>query len=664
VLANLHLRSPETALLTSRARQLAADRVVMLSADLDGLYRLPGSATVELVTRDGGFNRLNPASGVIEAVDRELVGPVVAYAGEWLYPRKPFGASSIILASPSSANRFDAELSSVSHIVVQRDAIYVLNAAADLLRIDGKTQEVVEHGVQNIAGDGDMRIVCKTNGDLDILRRDAVVLHRKCSATTSPATMAVAHDDYAVLTEDGTLTASRRGQQLEVTTPIRGEYEVALSREGVIALVDYSPNGSTWFVRPDGTSLEAGPAHASPPYSVAADGNFAAWGYTDGTVIALDTTTGMIWKLRGHAGSVYYIVIDAAHARLISGSKRELRVWDLKQPASALIKAMPCPIHDVTPSPDGRMAALTCQDGSVWTWTRDTGAVTQIQHHVGMSLGVQWIKGMICSGGWMDGRVLCSAPDGSDPRTIDSGESRISWMTTSVNHDYLVFASADGKVWRYDGMLEELYSHNAVPERMAISPDGRLLASCALDGSFAVFDLGNHRLVTHLTGHVGAAYDVAWVGDELWTTGDDGALKRWGFRNGAVTLRHRLQAPGAVHWMHVAHGGWAATAGEGTVLVSRGGDSISLSLDINRPIEMLDVSPDLRYVAAATIGELVVIDLQQNAVATLTVGFPACKQLGFLDTTTLEFSDTASLKTLQVDRLDYVPFQESAALAR
>jgi hypothetical protein len=178
-----------------------------------------------------------------------------------------------------------------------------------------------------------------------------------------------------------------------------------------------------------------------------------------------------------------------------------------------------------------------------------------------------------------------------------------------------------------------------------------------------VFDLVNNRLITHLTGHVGAAYNVVWLGDELWTTGDDGALKRWGFRNGAVTLRQRLQAPAAVHRLRVAQGGWAAVAGEGTVLASRDGDSVAFQLDIGKPVEAFDVSPDLRYVAAGMLGEIVVIDLQRSAIAALTVGFPEAKQLSFLDPTTLEFSDTATLKTLQVDRLDYVPFQTASEAA-
>ncbi|HEY0481140.1 MAG TPA: serine/threonine-protein kinase [Kofleriaceae bacterium] len=658
-LDDLALRSPEYALLISRARQLAATRVVTISADVDGLFRAPDATTVELVTRDGNFHRLDPVNGVVQAVDHDLTGGVVTLRrGQWLYARKPSGASSVHIASPSNADLFDAELTSVSHIIALADAVYVLDAAGDLHRLDGKSHAIVERGVHNIAGAGDVRMVCKTSGELDVYRHDAVVLHSRCPASKSPATMAVVHGDYVALTADGTLVTSRNGRQLDIPTPIRGEYELALSGQGVIALADYGTSGTSWFVRPDGDSLEAGPTHASQLYSVAADGNLVAWGYKDGTVIALDTTTGVQWKLRGHSAQVTYVVIDAAHDRVVSGGNRELRVWDLKKPPSTLIKAMPCAIIHVELSPDGRQAATDCQDGSVWTWSRDSNVVVPIQRHVGLSFGVQWVKGMVCSGGWVDGRVLCSAPDGSNLQTIDSGESRIMAVIASLDHDYLMFASGDGKIWRYDGKLSELYAHTAVPNRLAISPDGRALASCAFDGSFAVYDLVNHRLVTHLAGHVGAATAVAWTGDELWTAGDDGALKRWGFHNGAVTLRQRLQVKkGAVSAMRVVHGSWAATYGEGVLLISRDGDSVALRLDLGRKIETLDISPDRRYVAAGTNTELAVIDLQRNAIAALSVGFPAPMQLGFLDATTLEVSEAAALRTLRVDQLDYVPYE-------
>src|SRR6185295_17005262 len=144
--------------------------------------------------------------------------------------------------------------------------------------------------------------------------------------------------------------------------------------------------------------------------------------------------------------------------------------------------------------------------------------------------------------------------------------------------------------------------------------------------------------------HEGPAYNFAWVDDELWTAGDDGALKRWAVRGSTIALRHTLLAPASIHFMKVGHGGWAANAGESNLLVGRDGNSVALQLELGRPIETLDVSPDFKYVAAGVSGEIVVIDVQRNAVATMTVGTPRPKFLSFIDAHVQPFSEVAALK--------------------
>ena len=87
------------------------------------------------------------------------------------------------------------------------------------------------------------------------------------------------------------------------------------------------------------------------------------------------------------------------------------------------------------------------------------------------------------------------------------------------------------------------------------------------------------------------------------------------------------------------------------------GSSIALHLEVGKHIDALAISTDLRYVAVAVSGEIVVVDTQRNAIATLTIGVPIAQQLSFLDATSLAFNEPGALKTLRVDRLDYVPFE-------
>ncbi|TMQ16385.1 MAG: hypothetical protein E6J91_11735 [Deltaproteobacteria bacterium] len=662
LLADLKLQSAQYAMVTSRARQLAATHVVPISAVVDGMFRVPGGATVQLVTRDGDFRRLDPATGTLETLDHDLTGAVAYRAGQWLYARRSYGVSSVQIATPLTRNLFDTDLQSVALLAAVNDAVYALDASGDLYRLDGKTAATVDHGVRNIVGEGDLRMVCKVSGELQVLRKDAVILRATCPTTKSWGTMAVVHDDYAALTADGTLLAVRRDHRIEIPTQIHGEYELALSPNGVIAVADYS-KAASWFVRPGSSNLEAGPVHASRLLSVAADGNLAAWGYGDGTVIVLDTALGTVWELRGHAGPVFYVVVDAARARLIASGPRELRVSELKPPAAALVSAMPCAISHIEPSPDGTHVALDCNDGTVRVWSRDTGAVTLVHAHAGTSFGVEWLNGEICSGGFRDGHVICSRPDGSGTRTIESGTNRILWLTTGPHHDTLIYASAEGKLWLFDGKPRELYTHPTV-YRLAVSADGHLLGSCALDGSLSVYDLVKRKLIAHLADHTGPAYSLAWVDEELWTAGDDGFVSRWQVRDDKVSQSHHLQIPpqaprtaSSVRLMKALHAGWVVNAGEDVLLLGRHPDSYAFGLNVGSTIAALDASPDMRYVAAGVDGEIIVVDFARSAIATMSIGAPAPKQLSFVDPTSLAFAEVAALKLIQVDHLDYVPFQ-------
>ena len=107
---------------------------------------------------------------------------------------------------------------------------------------------------------------------------------------------------------------------------------------------------------------------------------------------------------------------------------------------------------------------------------------------------------------------------------------------------------------------------------------------------------------------------------------------------------------------------WAANASDSILVIGRDDASTPLRLDLGRAIDALDVSPDERYVAAGINGEIVVIDLQRNAVATMTVGSPRPKHVSFLDAATLAYAEIAALKTVEVDHLEYVPFQITTEL--
>ncbi len=658
LLASFATRTPQVALLSSRARQRSAIHVIPLPAPSRGLFRAPGRAAVELRLGSGELQRLDPSTGALTVLDRDVTEALAYRNSEPLYGLQALGGQAARIATPSNRNAVAIHgVDSVEQLAALDDATYVLDAIGDLHRLDGKTSTVVDHGIHGIAGQGALLLVCRRNGELDIARGRRVVLRRRCAQTKSPEAMSVVGDDFAAIAEDGSLLRSRGGQLFELATPITGEYELALSSRGIVGIADYVAGGATWFVRAGGTRLEPGPVYASQPFGVAADGDVVAWSYEDGTVIARDTMTGMSWELHGHRGSVGYLVIDAAQARMVSASRRELRVWDIRPAPSRVVATMPCSIFHVERSPDASQAALDCNDGGVRVWSRQAGTVAEVHRHVGYSVGVQWFRGKLCSAGAGDGTVRCSGPDGTAWKTFDLRSKIVTPPAAMPNQRSLIVASVNGKVWRLDDALHELYRHQGRYVSIKISADGSVLASCADDGSLAVLDLVSNQLLAQRIAHAGGSCSVSWLGDELWSSGSEGTLKRWTVRDGELRLRHMVQASAGLAMVNVfGSGSWAAVEGTSVLLVSRDGASVAVRIDTGRSITALDVSADQRYLAASMNGEIVVIDLERQAIATLATGAPV-QQLSFLEPALIAFSEPAALKTLRVDELAYTPFE-------
>src|SRR6185295_13334892 len=113
------------------------------------------------------------------------------------------------------------------------------------------------------------------------------------------------------------------------------------------------------------TSLELGPVHSARPMSVATAGRFAAWGYTDGVVIAIDTQSNTTWKFSGHRYSAAYIAIDEKNERLISAAGDEIRVWPLTPSPLVPVGHVPCTVYNLAPSLDQTQTLFDCDDGGV-----------------------------------------------------------------------------------------------------------------------------------------------------------------------------------------------------------------------------------------------------------------------------------------------------------
>jgi WD40 repeat protein len=84
------------------------------------------------------------------------------------------------------------------------------------------------------------------------------------------------------------------------------------------------------------------------------------------------------------------------------------------------------------------------------------------------------------------------------------------------------------KLWTRDGRaLCSAHAHRGRVTSLAISPDGRWLASTGEDALVRVYRMPELVLRATLAGHDGIVRAVVWMGSTLLSGGDDGTIRVW-----------------------------------------------------------------------------------------------------------------------------------------
>ncbi|WP_035857216.1 WD40 repeat domain-containing serine/threonine protein kinase [Cryptosporangium arvum] len=271
------------------------------------------------------------------------------------------------------------------------------------------------------------------------------------------------------------------------------------------------------------------------------------------------TIAKLVHTFTGHTDSVYGVVYDGAHNRLVSaGNDRSVRYWNLTTGAAAG-PARPGQHESVlglAASSDGRVLASGNGDHTVQLWDPDTGRPRgrPLTGHTDQvnSVAVTADGRRVASGGG-DHTVRIWDPATRRPvgKPLVGHTKPVVWVAFSPDGTLLASAGADRTVRLWDVATgtqvgAPLLGHTDEVLTVAFSPDGKRLASGGRDTTVRLWDVETHQQIgAAINGHTTKVTTVAFSpdGSLLASAGGDVALGLWDPHTGApislVATDHR-----------------------------------------------------------------------------------------------------------------------------
>jgi eukaryotic-like serine/threonine-protein kinase len=255
-----------------------------------------------------------------------------------------------------------------------------------------------------------------------------------------------------------------------------------------------------------------------------------------------------IRTLRRHRSTVWAVAWTPDGTRFVSaGEDKAVQVCDANTGTPLLsLRGHDSPVHCVAVSPDGMLIASGCDGGDVMVWDATTGSQRfPLRGHQksvyalafdlgGQHLASQDLSGTVKIWNVADGREIASLP-GRSPELPHRSLAFLPTGTRLVRGAVNVIEILDLATGK---SVMNLRGQSGAMDSVAVSPDGRRIASGGSDNTVRIWDVQTGEELHTLYGHIGRVHSVAFSADgrRIVSGGEDLTIKVWDASTGEEVI--------------------------------------------------------------------------------------------------------------------------------